>query len=64
MITALFQNLGLNIAQTYLETHVCLLTTCNILAWAWNNDNWNVIIVSSQEALCAGHNVADNDGCA
>jgi len=46
---------------TYLESHVRFLTTGDVLARAGDDDNRNVVVVTSEEPLGAGHNVADND---
>ena len=48
--------------KTYLETHVGLLTTGNVLSRGWNRDDWDVVVVPSKEILLSWNNVSNDDG--
>ena len=50
-------------SKAYLETHMGLLTTGDVLARVWDRDNRNVVVMTSQEVLLSWDNVSnDNSG--
>ena len=48
--------------KTYLETHVGLLATGNELSSVWNRNDWDIVVVASQEVLLSWNNVSNDDG--
>ena len=50
--------------MTYLEAHMGLLASSDVLAWVWNSDNWDVVVMSSKELLGPWDDVSNHDGSA
>ena len=47
---------------TYLETHMCLLTTSEVFSRVWNRNDRDVVVVASEEVLLSGNDVSNDDG--
>lgn len=47
--------------ETYLKALVGFLTRSNVLACVGDDDNGDLVVVTSEELLCSANNVSDHD---
>ena len=48
--------------NSYLEALEGFLSTCNVLSSVRDNDNWDFVVMATEELLCSANNVSDHDG--